>query len=99
MVFDEIDTGVSGHVAKEIAKKMKDITKYNQVLAITHLPQVAAYADNQLFIYKEELDGRTITHVKELDNKERIIEIAKMLSGETVSKYALETAKEMLEDK
>ena len=99
MVFDEIDTGVSGHVAKEIAKKMKDITKYNQVLAITHLPQVAAYADNQLFIYKEELDGRTITHVKELDNKDRIIEIAKMLSGETVSKYALETAKEMLEDK
>lgn len=99
MVFDEIDTGVSGHVAKEIAKKMKDITKYNQVLAITHLPQVAAYADNQLFIYKEELDGRTITHVKELDNKERIIEIAKMLSGDTVSKYALETAKEMLEDK
>ena len=96
MVFDEIDTGVSGHVAEEIAKKMKGITLYNQVLAITHLPQVAAYADNQLFIYKEELDGRTITHVKELETKDRVFEIAKMLSGETVSKYALEAAKEML---
>lgn len=97
MVFDEIDTGVSGKVATEIAKKMKNITKYNQVLAITHLPQVASIADNQIFIYKEENNNRTITKVKELNNEDRIVEIAKMISGEKVSPFALEAAKEMLQ--
>ena len=96
MVFDEIDTGVSGKVAQEIAKKMYQITNYSQVLAITHLAQVASRADNQLYIYKEEVDGRTITKVKELTFDERIIEIAKMISGEKISQFALEAAKEML---
>ncbi len=96
MVFDEIDTGVSGYVASEIATKMKNITKYNQVLAITHLPQVASAADNQLYIYKEEANNRTTTAVKELTFEDRILEIAKMISGERVSSYALDQAKEML---
>jgi len=98
MVFDEIDTGVSGSVAKEIARKMKNITKYNQVLAITHLPQVAAYADNQLYIYKKEINNRTITMVKELNFDERVEVIAKMISGEVVSSYALEASKQMIEE-
>ena len=96
MVFDEIDTGVSGKVAQEIAKKMYQITNYSQVLAISHLAQVASRADNQLYIYKEEVDGRTITKVKELTFDERVIEIAKMISGEKISQFALEAAKEML---
>lgn len=96
LIFDEIDSGVSGHVAFEIAKKMKEIALTSQVLAITHLPQVAALADEQYFIYKEERDGRTYTNYKVLDQSMRIEEIAHMLSGEKVSKYALEAAKEMI---
>ncbi len=96
LIFDEIDSGVSGHVAFEIAKKMKEIAQTSQVLAITHLPQVAGIADNQYFIYKEEKEGRTYTNFKVLTKEERITEIAHMLSGDKVSKYALEAAKEIL---
>lgn len=97
LVFDEIDSGVSGFVASEIAKKMKEISKNTQVLAITHLPQVAANADNQVYIYKEEKDGRTYTYIEELSFEDRIVHIAKMLSGEKVSRYALDAAKDLLE--
>ena len=96
MIFDEIDTGVSGSVAFEIANKIKQISKECQVIAITHLPQVAAAADNQLYIYKEELDGRTLTRVNKMNKDERILQIAKMISGEKVSPYALEQAKDLL---
>lgn len=96
MVFDEIDTGVSGKVASEIAKKMYQISNHLQVLCITHLPQVASIADNQLYIYKEEVDGRTITKVKKLDLDNRIMEIAKMISGNTITSFAIEAAKEMI---
>lgn len=96
MIFDEIDTGVSGSVAFEIANKIKQISKECQVIAITHLPQVAAAADNQLYIYKEELDGRTLTRVNKMNKNERILQIAKMISGEKVSPYALEQAKDLL---
>lgn len=96
MVFDEIDTGVSGKVAHEIGKKMKNISKYCQVIVISHLPQVAAIADNQLFIYKIIKDDRTITNVKVLNIEDRIREIAKMISGDKISEYALEQAKRMI---
>lgn len=96
LIFDEIDSGVSGHVAYEIARKMKEISKSSQVLAITHLPQVACAADWQYFVYKEEHDGRTLTNFKILDDSDRQTEIAHMISGEKVSKYALEAASEML---
>lgn len=99
LVFDEIDTGVSGKVAYEIAKKMSEIAKTSQVLAITHIPQVAGMASHQYFIYKEEHDERTYTNYKVLTDEERITEIAHMLSGDKVSKYALEAAKEMLNHK
>lgn len=99
LIFDEIDSGVSGSVAYEIAKKMKEISKISQVLAITHLPQVAAIADFQYYIYKDEKNGRTFTNVNVLEEDSRAIEIAHMISGEKVSKYALEAAKEMLQAK
>ena len=96
MVFDEIDTGVSGSVAFEIAKKIKQIANECQVIAITHLPQVASSADNQLYIYKEEMDGRTLTRVNKMNKSDRILQIAKMISGEKVSSFALEQAKDLL---
>jgi DNA repair protein RecN (Recombination protein N) len=96
MVFDEIDTGVSGNAAQEIAKKMKSISKYSQVLCITHLPAVAAKADNQLLISKTYKDGRTTTQIKSLTEDERVEEIAKMIGGNTLSSHFIEVAKEML---
>lgn len=96
MVFDEIDTGVSGHTASEIAKKIKSIAKYTQVLCITHMPQVAAIGDNHIYIYKETINNRTITKLELLDDSKRIEMIAFMLSGDKISKAALEHAKELL---
>ncbi len=96
IVFDEIDSGVSGKTAMKIAKKMQEIAKNIQVLAITHLASVAASADQQMFISKEEINGRTKTNIKLLSMDERIKEIAQMLSGDIVTVYALEHAKELL---
>ncbi|MGM9968986.1 MAG: DNA repair protein RecN [Anaeroplasma sp.] len=96
MVFDEIDTGVSGTTAKKIADKMHKIAQNVQVLCITHLPQVAAIGDNHLKIYKIEHDDRTYTKVDKLSFDERVEEIAIMLSGDKISLYALEHAKSLL---
>lgn len=98
MVFDEIDTGVSGATAKKIALKMKAISKFNQVLCITHLPQVASIGDYHIHIYKEVSNQRTTTHYKYLAEQERIEEVAMMLSGDKMSLYALEHAKAMLKE-
>lgn len=97
MVFDEIDTGVSGSTAKKIANKMYTIAKNVQVLCITHLPQVAAIGDYHKHIYKIEEHNRTITQIDDLDYQRRIEEIAMMLSGDKLSLYALEHAKALLE--
>ena len=97
MVFDEIDSGVSGVTARKIAMKMREISKNTQVLAITHLAQVAAIANTQLYIAKEEESNRTKTVVKELSYDERITEIAIMLSGLELSSGILETAKTLLD--
>ena len=97
MIFDEIDSGVSGVTARKIAQKMKEIASTTQVLAITHLPQVAAIANRQLYISKEEENKRTKTNVKELSYDERITEIAIMLSGLELSEGILQTAKMMLD--
>lgn len=99
MVFDEIDSGVSGVTALKIAKKMKDISKTIQVLAITHLASVAGIGDNHMFISKEEINGRTVTNVKLLSYDERVKEIATMINGDKISVYALEYAKELLNNK
>ena len=97
MIFDEIDSGVSGLTARKIAIKMREISQNTQVLAITHIPQVAAIANTQLYIQKEEENNRTRTLVKELSYDERITEIAIMLSGMELSPGILETAKMMLD--
>lgn len=96
MIFDEIDTGVSGEVAHRMGQLMSDLAKKHQVIVITHSPQVAAKADKHFHIYKEENKKRTFTKMKELDSESRITEIAKMLSGEQPTKSALSNAKELI---
>lgn len=98
IIFDEIDTGVSGRVAQAIANKMHALAQGSQVLAVSHLPQVAAISDHHLFVRKKlvEKGARTITEVKPLTPDERIQEIARMLSGEEITKASLEAAKELL---
>jgi DNA repair protein RecN (Recombination protein N) len=99
MVFDEIDTGVSGNAAHEIALKMKNIAKTSQVLCITHIPAVAAMGDNQILIKKEFKNDRTTTSIKVLKPDERILEIAKMMGGSQLSSYFIEASRKMLEEK
>ncbi|MDN6640203.1 MAG: DNA repair protein RecN [Tetragenococcus sp.] len=96
IVFDEVDTGVSGRVAQAIAEKISGIGYGSQVLCITHLPQVAAAGDYQYLISKEVQDGRTKTIVDEIDTEERIKEIARMLAGAEITELTMENAKEML---
>ena len=96
MIFDEIDTGVSGVTARKIGQKIKEISKKCQVILITHLAQVAAISDYEKKISKSLNDGRTMTSVNDLSYDERVEEIAKMLSGDKISLYAIEHAKELL---
>ncbi|AZZ61528.1 DNA repair protein RecN [Oenococcus sp. UCMA 16435] len=99
IIFDEVDTGVSGRAAVAVAKKMKAISTKCQVVSISHLPQVASSADQQLQIEKAVEKGRTTTKVKQLAYKERILSIANMLSGEQITEQAKANAKQLLEQK
>ena len=99
IIFDEVDTGVSGKVADAIGSKMKMISADKQVICITHLPQVASYATSHLYISKATADNVTSSQIAVLDEQERVIEIAKMLSGEQISEAALEQARNLLNKK
>lgn len=96
IIFDEVDTGVSGRVAQAIADKIHSVASHSQVLCITHLPQVAAMADHHLYIRKEVNEERTRTFVEQLVKGERTEEIARMLSGEELTQLTVETAEELL---
>lgn len=96
MVFDEIDTGVSGIAAQRVGEKMSDLSHGKQVLCITHLPQIAAIADNHDLIEKTERNGRTYTEVRELDRKGRALELARMHGGDNISELTLASAEEQL---
>ncbi|EKH7707503.1 DNA repair protein RecN [Staphylococcus pseudintermedius] len=97
ILFDEVDSGVSGQAAQKMAEKMKDIASVIQVICISHLPQVASMSDHHLYISKHEKDDRTTTTVLELTGDARIDEIARMISGATVTELTRENAKEMIE--
>ena len=99
IVFDEVDTGVSGRVAQAIAQKIHKIGQHGQVLAISHLPQVIAIADYQFFIEKISNEYSTVSTVRLLTVEERIEEVAKMLAGENVTEAALNQARELLQSK
>ena len=96
IIFDEIDTGVSGEVSNKIAAIMQQMSKHMQVISITHLPQVAAKGDNHYKVYKEEINSVTTTNLRLLSADERIVEIAEMLSGKEISETAITHAKELL---
>lgn len=96
IIFDEIDTGVSGDIATQMASIMREMAKSRQIIAITHLPQIAAKGEHQYKVFKADTDKRTETHIRQLDAQERIPEIASMLSGKNISEAALNTAKELL---
>lgn len=97
MIFDEIDTGVSGRAAHKIAYKMHQLSKNKQVLCVTHLAQIAAYADNHLYIEKSTYDGSTYTHVSSLSEEEQTKEIARIIGGDVITQTTLESAKELID--
>ncbi|OAK75307.1 DNA repair protein RecN [Lederbergia galactosidilytica] len=97
IIFDEVDTGVSGRVAQAIAEKIAKISQHSQVLCITHLPQVAAMSDTHFLISKKEEFGRTKTHLTNLQKNQKINEIARMISGAEMTELTREHAKELLE--
>ena len=96
MVFDEIDTGVGGVTAQKMAEKIAAISGVGQVLCITHLPQIAAFADNHIHIEKQSADGRTATVLTVLDYNGRLQELVRMTAGAAASRAAFESATELL---
>ncbi|CAG0987349.1 DNA repair protein RecN [Flavobacteriales bacterium] len=98
IIFDEIDTGISGETADKTGNILKEMAKNIQVIAITHQAQIAAKGNTHLFVYKETTESSTRSLIRKLNNQERVEEIAKMLSGEKVSKAAIENAKQLLKN-
>jgi DNA repair protein RecN (Recombination protein N) len=98
ILFDEIDTGVSGEIAEKMGTILAKIGKQRQVISITHLPQLAAKGEHHYFVYKDVVNDRSSTQLKKLTDDERISELAKMLSGSTLTEAALNNAKELLHD-
>ncbi len=96
MMFDEIDTGVSGDISARMAEMMEQMSGHMQIFAITHLPQVASRGQQQYKVYKEDLEGRTQTGMKQLSKEERLHELAQMLGGSDLSQTAISHAREML---
>ena len=96
LIFDEVDTGVSGRAAQKVAQKLKSVAAHKQVLCVTHLPQLAALADNHLLIAKQERNGRTYTSVTPLDLEGRKRELARIIGGATITETTLKSAEEML---
>jgi DNA repair protein RecN (Recombination protein N) len=96
LIFDEIDAGLGGAAARAVGEKLRDLSRWHQVICVTHAPQIAAYAERHFYILKEESGGRTVTRVRQLDHEERIEELARMLAGR-VDAASLAHARELLE--
>jgi DNA repair protein RecN (Recombination protein N) len=96
MIFDEIDVGIGGEVALAVGKSLKNLASSHQVIVITHLQQIASFADHHFKVFKESSKGRTVTQIKKLKEEERVKEIARMISGEKISELTLKQAKEMI---
>lgn len=96
IIFDEIDTGVSGDIADKMGDIMQELGEKMQVLAITHLPQIASKGQSHYFVYKEDLPDKTVTRIRRLNEEERVIEVARMLSGASLTDASLANARELL---
>ena len=96
LVFDEIDTGIGGRAAEAVGKKLKELAKGNQVLCVTHLPQIATFADHHYLIEKRASGGRTKTTVRQVTGEERTEEVARMLSGAKLTETSRKHAEQMI---
>ena len=96
MIFDEVDAGVGGAAAVELGRRLKELSKSTQVIVVTHLPQIAAFADRQIGVFKDSAGEITSSSVRELVGAERESELARMLSGNPDSEVALTHARELL---
>jgi DNA repair protein RecN (Recombination protein N) len=96
LIFDEIDSGISGEAAKQVGMLMEDLAVSHQLIAITHQPQIAARANQHLYVYKQQQDGNISTNIRSLDQHEQALAIAKMLAGENPSEAVLASAREMM---
>jgi len=97
LIFDEVDAGISGKTAEIVGRKLKNLSKNRQVLLITHLPQIAAMSDSHFLVQKGKVDGRVTTVVKNLSDKEKVKEVARMLAGEEITELSIKHAEEMIE--
>ncbi len=97
LVFDEIDAGISGRIAQKVGRVMKKLSSSHQIIAITHLAQIAALAEDHFLVEKEIEGDTTLTKIRKLDKKEKVIEVAKLLSGEKVTDASIKSAKELIE--
>ena len=98
LIFDEVDTGVSGRAAQKVAEKLRSVARNKQVLCVTHLPQIAAMGDTHMLIAKSERDGRTYTTVTPLDHDGRVREVARIIGGANITEITLKSAEQMLVD-
>jgi len=98
LIFDEVDTGIGGATSALVGVKLKRVAAAQQVLAITHHPQVAAFADQHLRVEKQVREGRTATSVERLEGEARVAEVARMLAGARVTEKTLEHAREMIQE-
>jgi DNA repair protein RecN (Recombination protein N) len=96
LIFDEIDTGVSGRIAQKVGKALKSLANFYQVISITHLPQIAGLAEHHFIVEKNTNDGRVVSSIKKLNENERVREVAKLMSGENVTQASLEGARELI---
>jgi DNA repair protein RecN (Recombination protein N) len=97
IIFDEIDSGISGEVALKMVRMMKEMASKHQVVVITHLPQIAASGDKHYFVFKAQENSRSISKIRQLQDSERELEIAKMIGGDQPSETALQNARELLD--
>ena len=96
LIFDEIDTGVSGRIAQKVGKVLKELSESHQIISITHLPQIAAFADHHYSVYKKVVNERVVSSIQKLSDSESVTEIAKLLSGEKISQANIEAAQELI---
>ncbi|HSP86768.1 MAG TPA: DNA repair protein RecN [Ignavibacteriaceae bacterium] len=96
LIFDEIDTGVSGHIAQKVGQTLKSLASHHQIIVITHLPQISGLADNHYAVEKIETDKRAVSKIKKLNIEERIKEVAKLMSGENITPASIKGAKELM---
>lgn len=99
LIFDEIDSGISGNIAQKVGQALKSLASFHQIIAITHLPQIAAFSDQHYAVEKKTIEDRVISSIRKLDDRGKVIEVAKLLSGEKVTDASIKSARELIETK